>query len=69
MISLSKDENRRAVVLELVSNVAQAYFELLQFDMQLDIAKRTLQSWEESVKIAPSPAEGRRHCQTRRRSV
>ena len=49
---LSKEENRRAVVLELVSNVAQAYFDLLQFDMQLDIAKRTLQSWEESVRIA-----------------
>jgi multidrug efflux system outer membrane protein len=44
--------NRRAVVLRLVSGVAQAYFELLQFDMQLDIAKRTLKSWEESVKIA-----------------
>jgi multidrug efflux system outer membrane protein len=32
--------------------VAEAYFDLLQFDMQLDIAKRTLQSWEESVRIA-----------------
>ena len=51
---LSKEENRRAVVLELVSSVAQAYFDLLQFDMQLDIAKRTLQSWEESVRIARS---------------
>ncbi len=55
---LSKDENRRAIVLELVSNVAQAYFELLQFDMQLDIAKRTLQSWEESVKIAQARLKG-----------
>jgi len=55
---LSKDENRRAVVLELVSNVAQAYFEMLQFDMQLDIAKRTLKSWEESVKIAQARLKG-----------
>ena len=55
---LSKDENRRAVVLELVSNVAQAYFELLQFDMQLDIAKRTLKSWDESVKIAQARLKG-----------
>jgi multidrug efflux system outer membrane protein len=55
---LSKDENRRAIVLELVSNVAQAYFELLQFDMQLDIAKRTLKSWEESVKIAQARLKG-----------
>lgn len=48
----SKEENRRAVVLQLVSGVAEAYFDLLQFDMQLDIARRTLQSWEESVRIA-----------------
>ena len=49
---LAREENRRAVILELVSGVAQAYFDLRQFDMQYDIAKRTLQSWEESVKIA-----------------
>lgn len=48
----AKEENRRAVVLELVSAVAEAYFNLLQFDTQLVIAKRTLQSWEESVRIA-----------------
>jgi len=49
---LSKEENRRAVTIQLVSAVAEAYFNLLQFDLQLDIAKRTLQSWEESVRIA-----------------
>jgi outer membrane protein, multidrug efflux system len=49
---LSKEENRRAMTIQLVSAVAEAYFNLRQFDMQLDIAKRTLQSWEESVRIA-----------------
>lgn len=49
---LAREENRRAVVLELVSSVAEAYFNVLQFDTQLAIAKRTLQSWEESVRIA-----------------
>ncbi|MDZ4733807.1 MAG: efflux transporter outer membrane subunit [Nitrospirota bacterium] len=49
---LSKEENRRAVILQLVSGVAESYFNLLQFDAQLDIARRTLQSWEESVRIA-----------------
>lgn len=49
---LAREENRRAVILQLVSGVAEAYFDLLQFDMQLDIAKRTLRSWEESVAIA-----------------
>ena len=48
----SKEENRRAVTIQLVSAVAEAYFNLRQFDLQLDIAKRTLQSWEESVRIA-----------------
>ena len=49
---LSREENRRAIVLQLVSGVAEAYFDLLQFDIQLDIAHRTLKSWEESVRIA-----------------
>ncbi|MDH3504237.1 MAG: efflux transporter outer membrane subunit [Nitrospirota bacterium] len=49
---MAREENRRAVVLQLVSGVAQSYFDLLQFDMQLGIAKRTLLSWEESVTIA-----------------
>lgn len=49
---LSREEGRRAIVLQLVSGVAEAYFDLLQFDMQLDIARRTLKSWEESVRIA-----------------
>ncbi len=48
----SKEENRRAVVLQLVSGVAESYFNVLQFEAQMDIAKRTLQSWEDSVRIA-----------------
>ncbi len=49
---LSREEARRAVVLQLVSGVAEAYFDLLQFDMQLAVAQGTLKSWEESVRIA-----------------
>ena len=48
---LSREENRRAVTLQIVGGVAQAYFDLRQFDMQLEIAKRTLLAWEESVRI------------------
>jgi multidrug efflux system outer membrane protein len=48
---LGKAEARRAIILELVSDVAQAYFDLRQFDMQMDIAKRTILAWEESVRI------------------
>jgi len=49
---LSREENRRAIILQIVSGVAQAYFELRQFDLQRDIALRTLDAWDESVRIA-----------------
>ncbi|MGH7227974.1 MAG: TolC family protein, partial [Nitrospiraceae bacterium] len=48
---LAREENRRALILQLVGGVAQAYFDLRQFDMQLEIATRTFQAWEESVRI------------------
>ena len=49
---LAREENRRAVILQIVAGVAQAYFELRQFDSQLEIAARTLRAWDESVKLA-----------------
>jgi multidrug efflux system outer membrane protein len=49
---LAREENRRAVILQIVGGVAQAYFDLRQLDMQLEIAKRTLLAWEESVRIS-----------------
>jgi outer membrane protein, multidrug efflux system len=48
---LAREENRRALIVQLVGGVAQAYFDLRQFDMQMEIAQRTLQAWEESVRI------------------
>ncbi len=49
---LAREENRRAIILQLVGGVAQAYFELRQFDLQLEIAERTLRAWDESVRIS-----------------
>jgi len=49
---LSQEENQRAVVLGLVSNVAEAYFDLRALDLQLDITKRTLATWEDSVRLS-----------------
>jgi len=49
---LAREENRRAVVLQLVAGVAQSYFDLRQLDQQWDIAKRAAQSWEEAARIA-----------------
>lgn len=45
-------ENRRTVVLTLVSSVANAYFLLSQYDKQLAIAKQTLESRIQSYKLA-----------------
>jgi multidrug efflux system outer membrane protein len=55
---LAREENRHAVILTLVSAVAQSYFDLLQLDMQQDIANRALASWEESVAIAQAQLQG-----------
>ncbi|AEJ00002.1 RND efflux system, outer membrane lipoprotein, NodT family [Nitrosomonas sp. Is79A3] len=55
---LAREENRHAVILTLVSAVAQSYFDLLQLDMQQDIAHRAMISWEESVAIAQAQLQG-----------
>lgn len=48
---LASEEARRAVLLTVVSDVAQAYFELLELDLELVIAKRTTESFAESLRI------------------
>ena len=55
---MAREENRRAVILTLVSSVAQAYFDLLQFDLQLGIARNAVRSWEESVTLAQAQLRG-----------
>jgi multidrug efflux system outer membrane protein len=48
---LSTEEGRRAVILTLVTSVASAYVNLRGHDKQLDIAKRTVESREESYNL------------------
>lgn len=48
---LATEETRRAVVTTLVSDVATAYFNLRELDLERDIARRTLTSREESLRI------------------
>jgi len=48
---LASEENRKAVVTTLVSDVATAYFNLRELDFELEIAKRTLASRQESLRI------------------
>jgi multidrug efflux system outer membrane protein len=48
---LASEEARRVVVITLVGEVAQSYFDLLDLDRELEIAKRTLASRRESLRI------------------
>jgi multidrug efflux system outer membrane protein len=48
---LSADENRKAVVTTLVSDVATAYFTLRELDDELEISKATLASRRNSLKL------------------
>ncbi len=49
---LSKMETQRGIVLGLVGNVAEAYFDLRTLDLQVEITKRTLKAWEDSVRLS-----------------
>ena len=55
---LATEEARRGVMLSLVSDVAQAYFELLELDLQLQIAKDSTDSFSQSLKLFTERLEG-----------
>jgi multidrug efflux system outer membrane protein len=55
---LATEENRRTVVTTLVSDIAGAYFNLLELDMELDIAQRTLNTREESLRLIRNRERG-----------
>jgi multidrug efflux system outer membrane protein len=49
---LGTEEGRRSVVLTLISDVATAYLQLRELDLDLEISRRTLASRQESLKLA-----------------
>jgi multidrug efflux system outer membrane protein len=55
---LSTEDAKRAVMLSLVSDVAQAYFELLGLDLQLEIAKQNTASFGDTLKLFTQRLEG-----------
>lgn len=55
---LASEWARRAVLSTLVSNVATAYFELRELDLELDIARRTLASRQQSLKLTQTLEQG-----------
>jgi len=52
------EEARRGVLLSLVSDVATAYFELRELDAELEIAKRTVQAFQETLDLFSRRLEG-----------
>jgi multidrug efflux system outer membrane protein len=48
---LATEEGRKAVMTTIVSDVAASYFNLRELDFELDIARRTLISRDESLRI------------------
>ncbi len=48
---LATEENRKAVITTLVGDIATAYFDLLELDTELEIAKRTLATRQESLRL------------------
>jgi multidrug efflux system outer membrane protein len=55
---LASDEGRRGVRLSLLSDVATAYFQLLELDEELEIASKTTNSFAESLNIFQQRMEG-----------
>ena len=55
---LATEEARRAVAIALVADVAGAYVELRDFDLRLEIARRTLESRRQYVELARDRFEG-----------
>ncbi|HLJ46327.1 MAG TPA: efflux transporter outer membrane subunit [Bryobacteraceae bacterium] len=57
-VYLATEQGRRGVLLSLVSSVAQAYFELLELDLRLDIAHRNVESFQGSLDIFQKRLDG-----------
>jgi len=55
---LATEWGRNAVVSSLVSNVASAYFQLLELDSQMEISRNTLRSRRESLRLVEVRAKG-----------
>jgi multidrug efflux system outer membrane protein len=55
---LATEWGQKAVISSLVSNVASAYFQLLELDSELEIANRTLGTRQESLRLVSIRQKG-----------
>ena len=56
---LASEEARRGVQISLLSDVATAYFQLLELDQEFEIASHTTNSFAESLRIFTQRLAGR----------
>jgi multidrug efflux system outer membrane protein len=55
---LSAEENRKAVVTTLVSDISTAYLTVRELDYELEISRRTLQTRQDSLELTKSRQRG-----------
>ncbi|MGE5324804.1 MAG: efflux transporter outer membrane subunit [Actinomycetota bacterium] len=55
---LASEWGQRAVISSLVSNVASAYFQLRELDLELEIARQTLSTRQESLRLVKVRQQG-----------
>ncbi len=55
---LATEDFRNAVVITLIAQVAQAYFDLRMLDLDLEISKHTVDSRQQSVELVSARLEG-----------
>jgi outer membrane protein, multidrug efflux system len=55
---LATEWGQKAVISSLVSNVASAYFQLLELDLEMEISRRALDSRKESLRLVEIRANG-----------
>jgi len=55
---LASDDTRKSVITTVIAEVAGAYFNLLELDVEMEIAKRTLAAREDSLRLIRVRAQG-----------
>src|SRR5215471_18250366 len=55
---LSLEENRKAVMQTLVSDVASAYFDLREYDLELQYVRESIGTRQESLRLVTSREQG-----------
>lgn len=55
---LASEENRQAVIQSLIAQVASAYFDLREFDYELEIVRESIKTRQDSVRLVDARVRG-----------